>query len=313
MPRDISRKLQERKASKKRELGKMNGNGKENEPRVMQDAEVDLLLRGKFKCGKMLWPRRDNGTCGYGRCCFLNNGRTGFLQRHECMRPDEVPNCRVQDIYYLDFKTKSDMKKKSKWEWLENAEIRTRDFPISRCVIDDAIEFIRKHYSTDGEWLFGSVTGEIGKGLRNSEYESASVSLLILALVHCSSECSHRRIIIRTLEHLNDFFTKRPCFDITLEFLNSTDFEHVDESTFALVNALFAKINMDDSTNRRSYKARANALCRWFVLQYIKQQFDFLVETYKLLIGLGKALYGCGGGLLSREYLERRSTPTGML
>lgn len=127
------------------------------EPRVVQDAEVDLLRRGKIEIdGKLLWIRKDTQcNCGSGFCYFLKCG--------ECKRVDNAPDCMVQNVYYLDYKTKREIETSD----FNNESLRIVD-SCAKCIGLDAVSkaIIAKRvsrYKTYKHWLYGFCSLPVGR------------------------------------------------------------------------------------------------------------------------------------------------------
>ena len=269
-------------------------NGRKQEPRVAQDAEVDLLQRGKFKAGgKLLWPRKDNGTCGFGMCCFNKYA--------VCQKPNDVPSCKGQDIYYVDYNTKKTIEA---WRGYQVADVikgeclwlRDRYVPAYR--FDSAIEYIRKYFHTPYEWLFKTALSDcetIGFGSLLDE----QVSLVMCLARYCNG--NHGNVFDEMLGHLRDNVCNFYCFGHSLFLLGERDALSWDEDTFHEDMSVF---DLEASKCKDgSFEQEAFLFCKHVFEMLYYRTDEFFGRLFNLTILLADKYEPRLGGM-SREGIE---------
>lgn len=258
-------------------------NGRKQERRVAQDAEVDLLQRGKFKAGgKLLFPRKDDGTCGKRMCCFC--------EAEQCTKPDDVPSCIEQDIYYLDYWNRKALKADDIEKCLEGIFKRHPVLLEYQSGLRDAvIAYITCHFKTKRSWLFDTVTaGWRHFNVIDGAYDS--FSLLMLAMEFAQTTRYAYKIVECTAKHIHDNLDDTlECMEILRKcYANGLSVSYDD----------IQAVSSEERKAKSDFERMACGLCEW-ALGLVPSDID---EFYAILFGHLYNLSSNYNGLLQRMH-----------
>lgn len=252
----------------------------------MQEPEVDLLQRGKFKAGgKLLWPRKDNGTCGNGMCCFC----VGTV----CSATADVPSCRLQNIYYLDYHSKIALKEDAMDAFLDNAvklHPVLNKFPSA--YLEYALGYLRRKYHWKHQWLFDTAMLDM-KHVGKTDAHWECFSLMLCALEFATTAENVKEVIYSSASHIFNNIQKMSCFWHLMHYLENNSFKYDFD---AMEHDL-------DKCRPDSFEASAIKFCERAMVHSDDKSEAFYVHFWRSLIELaGK--YANPYSMLSSDYIE---------